>query len=50
MTENEVRESEWGDPNDINTTVITYGEREQLDYYGDKCIYFEDGLVTVIQK
>lgn len=50
MTEEEVRESSWGSPNDINKTTTKYGVREQWVYSNGKYIYFEDGVVTAIQE
>lgn len=49
MTKNEVRNSTWGEPEDINKTTTAYGTREQWCYSGYKYIYFEDGIVTSIQ-
>ena len=53
MTADEVRQSTWGDPSDINKTTTKYGVREQWVYRSsvkNKYIYFEDGLVTAIQE
>lgn len=49
MTKNEVLNSTWGKPEDINKTTTKYGIREQWCYSGYKYIYFEDGIVTSIQ-
>lgn len=49
MTKNEVRNSTWGEPEDINKTTTRYGTSEQWCYSGYKYIYFEDGIVTSIQ-
>lgn len=47
MTADEVRNSTWGSPDDINKTVTSYGTTEQW-VYGNKYIYFRDGVVTSI--
>lgn len=47
MTAEEVRNSTWGSPDDINKTVTAYGTTEQW-VYGNKYIYFRDGIVTSI--
>ncbi len=49
MTKDEVLNSTWGKPEDINKTTTKYGTREQWCYSGYKYIYFEDGIVTSIQ-
>lgn len=49
MTKNEVLNSTWGEPEDINKTTTKYGTSEQWCYNGNKYIYFEDGIVTSIQ-
>lgn len=49
MTKNEVLNSTWGKPRDINKTTTRYGTREQWCYNGNKYIYFEDGIVISIQ-
>ena len=50
MTATEVEESSWGKPEDINKTTTIYGVSEQWCYYGNKYIYFDNGIVTVIQE
>ena len=53
MSPDEVRNSTWGEPSDINKTTTKYGVREQWVYRSsvkNKYIYFEDGLVTAIQE
>lgn len=50
MTSEEVRNSIWGEPREINKTTTKYGVREQWVYYGNRYIYFEDGIVTTIQE
>ena len=49
MTKDEVLNSTWGQPEDINKTTTKYGTREQWSYSGYRYIYFEDGIVTSIQ-
>lgn len=49
MTKDEVINSTWGKPEDINKTTTRYGTSEQWCYSGYKYIYFEDGKVTSIQ-
>ncbi|MCD9025220.1 hypothetical protein [Cohnella silvisoli] len=50
MTAQEVRDSKWGSPDDINKTTTKYGTSEQwvYNYYG--YIYIDDGIVTAIQE
>lgn len=53
MTTDEVRNSTWGNPSDINKTTTKYGVSEQWVYkFWDKhrYIYIEDGIVTTIQE
>lgn len=53
MTPDEVKNSTWGEPSDINKTTTKYGISEQWVYRSsvkDKYIYFENGLVTAIQE
>lgn len=53
MSADEVKQSTWGEPSDINKTTTKYGVREQWVYRSsvkNKYIYFEDGLVTAIQE
>lgn len=40
----------WGKPEDINTTVTSYGKREQWVYGLGSYVYFKDGKVTAIQN
>ena len=49
MTADEVRNSTWGSPREINRTTSIYGTREQW-VYRKGYIYFEDGIVTTIQE
>ena len=50
MTAEEVRESTWGEPKDINKTTYTWGVAEQWVYSGYRYIYLNDGIVTAIQE
>jgi len=53
MTSEEVENSTWGKPSDINKTTNKYGTSEQWVYkFWDKhrYIYIEDGIVTAIQE
>lgn len=50
MTKDEVLNSKWGDPEDINKITTKYGTSEQWVYPDYKYIYFEDGKVTAIQE
>ena len=50
MTAEQVEDSTWGKPNDINKTTTQYGVNEQWVYSNDKYIYLEDGVVTAIQE
>lgn len=50
MTPEEIENSTWGFPNDINKTTTEYGVHEQWVYGNGKYIYFDDGKVTAIQE
>lgn len=50
MTAEEVRNSTWGSPKDINKHTYSWGIKEQWCYYGNKYIYLEDGIVTSISE
>ena len=50
MTAEEVRNSTWGEPQDINTTITAYHTTEQWCYSNNRYVYLEDGIVTSIQK
>jgi hypothetical protein len=49
MTKQDVRDSSWGKPKDINRTITEYMTYEQWVYDGYKYLYFEDGILTTIQ-
>lgn len=50
MTKDEVLESKWGKPFNINTTTTKYGVSEQWVYLDNKYLYFDDGVLTGIQE
>lgn len=50
MTKQEVLDSSWGSPIDINTTTNKYGVREQWVYGNGNYLYFEDGILVTIQN
>ncbi len=53
MTADEVKDSTWGSPSDINKTTTKYGVREQWVYKSsvkNRYIYLENGVVTAIQE
>ena len=39
----------WGSPRDVNRTITARGTREQWVYGDGRYVYFDDGIVTVIQ-
>jgi hypothetical protein len=49
MPANEARDS-WGDPDDINRTITSYGTREQWVYGLKNYLYFENGILKTIQN
>jgi hypothetical protein len=49
MTADEVRNSSWGNPREINRTTTAYGVSEQWVYSDYRYIYLDDGIVTAIQ-
>ena len=50
MTKIQVLNSEWGSPKEKNITETKYGKHEQWVYSLNRYIYFENGIVTSIQK
>jgi hypothetical protein len=40
----------WGDPEDINRTVGSWGVREQWVYSNENYLYFENGVLTSWQN
>ncbi len=50
MTKEEVKNSLWGTPKDINKTTTVNGTSEQWVYDNYKYVYFDDDIVTSIQE
>lgn len=50
MTADEVRNSTWDEPKEIDKTTTKYGVREQWVYSSRRYIYLEDGIVVAIQE
>lgn len=50
MTEEELLDSAWGVPKDINKTTTAYGVHEQWCYSGYRYVYLDNGIVTGIQE
>jgi hypothetical protein len=50
MTKEEVRNSRWGEPEEINKTTTANIVYEQWVYPNYKYLYFEDGILTTIQE
>jgi hypothetical protein len=50
MTADQVLETIWGKPKDINKTTTANGVNEQWVYGNGKYVYLEDGIVTAIQE
>ncbi|KGE16617.1 hypothetical protein [Paenibacillus wynnii] len=50
MSANELLNSKWGKPKDINKTITEYGTSEQWVYSDYRYVYLEDGIVTAIQN
>lgn len=40
----------WGRPDHINETIGRYGTHEQWVYSDNRYLYFQDGVLTTIQK
>ena len=40
----------WGNPENINQTITKFGVHEQWVYGGGNYLYFENGILTAIQK
>lgn len=49
MTAEQVRNSTWGSPDEINRTTTAYGIHEQWVYSNYRYIYLDDGIVTAIK-
>ena len=50
MTPQEVIESSWGKPRNINRSTYTFGTREQWVYGNGNYLYFKDGILDSIQN
>ena len=50
MTAEEVINTSWGEPDKKNITEAYYGTHEQWVYRGKGYVYFEDGVVTAVQR
>jgi hypothetical protein len=50
MTTDEVLNSQWGEPDDINKTTTEFGTDEQWVYPNYKYLYFENGILVTIQE
>lgn len=50
MTEDEVRNSSWGTPKDINKTTYSWGTKEQWCYSGYRYVYLENGIVWAVSE
>lgn len=50
MTADEVLQSTWGKPEDINKSTYAWGVEEQWCYSNYRYIFFEDGFVTSIHE
>jgi hypothetical protein len=50
MTKQDVLDSSWGKPEDINRTIYSFGVHEQWCYPNYNYLYFEDGILTSIQN
>lgn len=50
MTKEQILNSTWGSPNKKNVTENAYGTHEQWVYDKGRYIYFDNGIVTSIQK
>lgn len=50
MTKQQVLDSSWGEPKDINTSIGSWGTHEQWVYGNGNYLYFENGRLTSIQN
>lgn len=50
MTAKQVLASSWGTPTDVNRTTTAAGTREQWVYGSKTFLYFNSGILTVIQN
>jgi len=50
MSQEQVRNSNWGNPKSVNRTTGSYGTHEQWVYGGNNYLYFDNGILTTIQN
>lgn len=50
MTAEDVKRSSWGSPQEISRTTTVYSVNELWMYPGCRYIYFDGGIVTLIQE
>lgn len=50
MTGDEVKQTNWGEPEKINKTTYSWGTTEQWCYSNYRYIYLDNGIVTSIQE
>lgn len=50
MTSDEVVNSSWGTPEEINKDTYSWGVKEQWCYSKNRYVYLEDGIVTAISE
>ena len=50
MSQQEVLDSNWGRPNQVNSTTTKHGVHEQWVYGQGNYLYFENGVLTAIQN
>lgn len=50
MTKIQVLNGGWGEPSKKNVTQIGRITHEQWVYPNDRYVYFDDGIVTTVQK
>jgi hypothetical protein len=50
MTEAQVRKTQWGKPQHINSSTGRWGSHDQWVYAGNQYLYFENGILTSIQQ
>ncbi|AFM41004.1 hypothetical protein Desaci_2029 [Desulfosporosinus acidiphilus SJ4] len=50
MTQQQVLDSSWGRPNEVNRTVTANGTHEQWVYDNGGYLYFDNGILTAVQN
>lgn len=50
MSVEELKNSRWGEPEEINKTTTKYGASEQWVYSGYRYVYVDNGVVTGVQE